>query len=76
MHPLINDLTGIKETELENKINELTRKYFQTHNFELQQQISMAIDTYREELSKRRQAEYEKMMQTRNKDLDKLIKVD
>jgi lipopolysaccharide biosynthesis regulator YciM len=76
MHPLINDLTSMKETELENKINELTRKYFQTYNFELQKQISMAIDTYREELSKRRQAEYEKMMQTRNKDLDKLIKVD
>lgn len=75
MHPLINDLSSLKEGELENKINELTRKYFSTRNFELQQQISMVIDSYKEELSKRRQAEYEKLMQTRNKDLDKLINV-
>jgi len=75
MHPLINDLTSLKDGELENKISELTRKYFSTHNFELQQQISMVIDTYKEELSKRRQAEYEKLMQSRNKDLDKLINV-
>lgn len=75
MHPLINNLESLKDGELENKINELSRKYFSTHNFELQQQISMVIDSYREELAKRRQAEYEKMMQTRNKDLDKLINV-
>jgi hypothetical protein len=75
MHPLINNLNELKDNELENKINELSKKYFSTHNFELQQQISMVIDSYREELAKRRQAEYEKMMQTRNKDLDKLINV-
>ena len=76
MHPLINDLSNLKDAEIENKINELSRKYFSTHNFELQQQITMVLDSYREELAKRRQAEFEKMMQTRNKDLDKLIKVD
>jgi hypothetical protein len=75
MHPLVNNLESLKDGELENKINELSRKYFSTHNFELQQQISMVIDSYREELAKRRQAEYEKLMQTRNKDLDKLINV-
>lgn len=76
MHPLINDLSSLKDGEIENKINELSRKYFSTHNFELQQQITMVLDSYREELARRRQAEFEKLMQTRNKDLDKLIKVD
>jgi len=75
MHPLIGDLTNLKDSEVDSKINELTRKYFATTNFELQQQIAMALDTYKVELAKRQQNAYEKMMNTRNKDLDKLIKV-
>lgn len=76
MHPLINNLDQLKDSEVEAKMNELSRKYFATYNPELREQISMVLDSYREEMAKRRQAEYEKMMQTRNKDLDKLIKVD
>ena len=75
MHPLISDLSTIKDSELEEKINELTKKYFLTHNYEVQHQIVLVLDTYKEELAKRQQAAYEKMMKSRNKDLDKLIKV-
>lgn len=75
MHPLVGDLTSIKDSELELKISELTKKYFSTHNFELQQQITMVLDSYKEELAKRQQAAYEKMMNNRNKDLDKLINI-
>jgi undecaprenyl pyrophosphate synthase len=75
MHPLVSNLETLKDSELENKINELTRKYFTTYNSELQRQVVMILDSYKEELSKRKQAEYEKMMNTRNKDLDKLINV-
>lgn len=75
MHPLIGDLSTLKDSELELKLNDLTRKYFTTHNFDVQRQMSMIIDSYREELAIRKQKEYEKMMQTRNKDLDKLINV-
>lgn len=75
MHPLIGDLTTLKDNEVDSRINDLTRKYFATANFELQQQIAMALDTYKAELAKRQQNAYEKMMNTRNKDLDKLIKV-
>lgn len=76
MHPLIDDLSSLKDSELENKISELTRKYLSTYNIQLQQQIIMVLNTYKEELAKRQREAYEKMMQTRNKDLDKLIKVD
>lgn len=76
MHPLVDNLTSLKDSELENKITELTRKYFVTNNGQLQQQIVMVLETYKEELAKRQREAYEKMMQTRNKDLDKLIKVD
>jgi hypothetical protein len=75
MHPLVEDLEKFKDSELENRISDLTRKYFATHNFDVQQQIVMILEAYKAELSRRQQVAYEKMMQSRNKDLDKLIKV-
>ncbi len=75
MHPLIGDLSNLKDGEVDSKINELTRKYFATNSFELKEQIAMALDTYKQEMAKRQQRAYEKMMSNRNKDLDKLIKV-
>jgi hypothetical protein len=75
MHPLAGDLTQFKDSEIESKINDLTRKYFSTYNFDLQRQISMMLDAYKSEMANRRQREYEKMMNSRNKDLDKLINV-
>jgi hypothetical protein len=75
MHPLVNNLENLKESELESKLNDLTRKYFSTNNQDVRYQISMVLDSYKEELGKRRQDAYEKMMNSRNKDLDKLINV-
>jgi hypothetical protein len=75
MHPLIQDLETLKDSEVEQKITELTRKYFSTSNPYLKQQIVMVLDSYKEELSRRQQLAYEKMMQTRDKGLDKLINV-
>lgn len=76
MHPLVGDLSSLKDSELEAKINELTKKYFATYNVDVREQMVMILDTYKEELSNRRRAEYEKMMQSRDKNLDKLINVD
>lgn len=75
MHPLIEDLTSLKDSELESKINDLTRKYFMVHNPSVQSQIVAALDSYKEELNTRRRLEYEKMMNSRDKGLDKLINV-
>lgn len=76
MHPLVGDLSSLKEGELESKINELSKKYFSTYNIGVQQQIAAVLDTYKEELGNRRQRDYEKMMNSRDKGLDKLINVD
>lgn len=65
----------MKDAEIELKIQELTKKYFMSHNYELQHQITMVLDTYKEEMAKRQRETYEKMMNSRNKDLDKLINV-
>lgn len=75
MHPLINDLSSIKDSELDTKINDLTRKYFTTSNFELRQQIIMVLESYKEELGNRKRIAYENMMKSRDKGLDKLINV-
>lgn len=75
MHPLVTDLNSMKDPELESKINDLTRKYFMTYNPGIQSQIVSVLDSYKEELDKRRRADYEKMMNTRDKGLDKLINV-
>jgi hypothetical protein len=75
MHPLIGDLSNLKDNEVETRLSELTRKYFATNNFELREQLVMVLNTYKEEMAKRQQRAYEKMMSNRNKDLDKLIKV-
>lgn len=75
MHPLVGDLSALKDSEVDSKINELTRKYFASTNFQVQHQITMVLDAYKEEMAKRQRLAYEKMMNTRNKDLDKLIKV-
>lgn len=75
MHPLIEDLSSLKDAEVENKIQELSRKYFMTHNIGVQMQIASILDQYKEELSNRRRREMEKMMSNRDKGLDKLINV-
>jgi len=75
MHPLVHDLESLKDSELESKVNDLTRKYFSTNNPAVRHQISMVLDSYKMELDKRRQNAYDKMMNSRNKDLDKLINV-
>ena len=75
MHPLAGDLETLKDSEIETKIQDLSRKYFMTHNSNVQQQISMILQDYNQELSKRRQAALEKMMKTADKSIDKLVKV-
>lgn len=75
MHPLIQNLSSLKDSEIEFKVNDLTKKYFMTSNYEIRSQISVILETYKEELSVRRQRELERMANERNKDLDKLINI-
>jgi len=75
MHPLVSDLSNLKDAELDAKIAELSNKYFMVQNPDVKNQIVMLLDSYREELGKRRQAAMSKMMNNRDKGLDKLINV-
>jgi hypothetical protein len=75
MHPLADDITALKEAEIESKISDLTKKYFMTTNPGIKAQISSLLETYRVELSSRRSAEWQKMIENRDKGLDKLINI-
>jgi len=75
-HPLIHDLNQLTDSQLEDKISNLQRKYFQTYNLDLKNQISMTLDMYKEELKHRRFLAAQKFKeQNGNNDLDNLINV-
>lgn len=77
-NPLLPNLGEIKETELENKISELTRKYFMAlrTNGWLAEQVLVSLEAYKYELRQRQVASQKSLMEKSNKDLDDLIKVD
>jgi hypothetical protein len=75
MHPLADDFSKLKDSEIESKIQELSRKYWQATNPSVQHQISLFLDLYNEELKSRRAKVWEQQHQNRDKGLDKLINV-
>ena len=76
MHPLVGDLSELKDAEIENKIQELTKKYFMSYNIDLRMQVAAVLEMYQEELSVRRAKLWKTQMENNsNKGLDKLINV-
>jgi hypothetical protein len=76
LHPLAGDLSSLKDSELDNKIQDLTKKYFMTHNPGVQAQMVALLNTLKEEQSKRQQLALKKLMEKNSdKGLDKLINV-
>ena len=75
MHPLVNDLSSLKDNELESKILDLSKKYWVTRNSDVQYQIRLILDQYNEELRSRRHKLLQQQMENRNQELDKLIKI-
>lgn len=75
IHPLAEDFGQLKDTEIENRLQDLSKKYWMTNNPQVRQQMSILIGLYREELSVRRQKVLSQQYQNRDKGLDKLINV-
>lgn len=74
MHPLAEDYSKLKDSEIESRISDLGKKYWQSNNPSVQSQIAMFLDLYREEL-RNRQAKMWQQHQTKSPELDKLINV-
>lgn len=78
MHPLQPDLTNLNDQELENKITELTKKYFQALRFVpgTSHQITLMLDGYKWEQQRRIIEKQRKSIETQDHSFDELIKVD
>jgi len=66
-NPLVDDFSELTDTEIENKIIELGKKYWQARNPQLQAQIATILEMYKEEARSRRAKAYQKQ---NNQDLD------
>ena len=75
-HPFEGDLTELSDTDLNNKLSELNRKYYaaaRLGNKDLLTQLQTFVTIYRDEITRRAiSAKYEQ----NDKDLDQLINVD
>jgi len=75
-NPLLDNFDDLSDAEIELKISELSRKYFISRNPQVQQQISVILEMFKQELNSRiaknRQKEQE---QNGENGLDNLINV-
>jgi hypothetical protein len=77
-NPLLEDLTQLKDVDLESKVSDLNKKYsiaMRTGNSGLCMQIAMTLEAYRDETARRQYEANKKLLQKQNKDLDGLINI-
>ena len=77
-NPLIEDLTKIKDADLETRMFELNKKYgiaLRIGNGALAMQVASVIQMVREETLRRQSEATKKLLDKQNKDLDGLINV-
>lgn len=78
LHPLEGDLSQLTDSEVESKLQDLTRKFYQASRLgsqELLTQLSTFVTIYKEELRKR-QAKALSNNNVTNEDLGQFINVD
>lgn len=77
INPLVDSLSDLTVTQLEEKTIDLQRKYFMTNNPQVQEQISNILEIYQIEVQTRRAIEYQRQKDQQNgeNDLDSLINV-
>jgi len=75
-NPLLDDFSVLSDSEVEEKISELSRKYFQSRNPQVQQQISVILEMFKDEArSRRAKAMLKNQQENGEEGLDNLIKV-
>lgn len=78
-HPLLPDLSGLKDQDIESKISDLTRKYSiaaRSGNGGLCEQIALALEEYKVEQYRRTEEKSRASLKNQSKDLDDLINID
>ena len=72
---LVKDFAELTDTQVEEKVIELGRKYWMTNNPDLRVQISNVLEMYKEEARARRARAFQKSQQDDDKGLDNLINI-
>jgi len=75
MHPLIDDFKDLTDVELNEKIADLSQKYWKTPNPDVKNQMIMILDQLKEEQRIRMQKNVQNSLDQDNKDLDNLINI-
>jgi hypothetical protein len=78
-HPLEDNLSSLKDSEVEQKLQELTKKYFQAQrmgNYQLLTQLSTFVNISRDEMTMRYAKSSSANQSSYDGDLDQLINVD
>lgn len=75
IHPLADDPSDLTITQIEDKIADLSRKYFMTHNPQAQDQIATFIEIYKQELHMKMAQDRLRQQENDDNDLDNLINV-
>ena len=75
-NPLVSDFSELTDAQVDEKIMELGRKYWMTHNPDVQAQIAVLLEMYKEESRTRQAIAYQRMNdQNGDNGLDNLINV-
>ena len=75
-HPFEGDISSLSDNEVEDKLREITKKYFiaaRLGNYQLLTQLSSFVTIYKDELSKRHLSRLKGQLDS---DLNELINVD
>jgi hypothetical protein len=77
IYPFMPDISSLSDKELDDKIQELTKKYYQSMRFSpsVSGQIVLLLDTYKTELQERALAK-SKRNEDGESDLDALINIE
>ena len=75
LHPFSEDTKDLTVSELQEKLSDLSKKYFQTHNPQVKEQIGTFIEFYKQEILIKEQKLRKKKKKNGDLDLDNLIKV-
>jgi predicted histidine transporter YuiF (NhaC family) len=74
-NPFVDDLSNLSDDEVNTKITELTRRYWQTKNSQLQGQIVTILEMYKQEQQTRQARQRQESQNPDDPDLDNLINI-
>jgi hypothetical protein len=74
-NPLVDSFDQLTDTQIDERIQELGRKYWMTQNPDVRGQIAVVLEMFKQEAVSRRAKAFQKMQENGDSDLDNLINV-